>query len=284
MKQLIKNELIKLRAQKTYVVLSCIVLALVVIVSFFTSVLMTPLNNLLEYGGYLLIESAAYDWAAEQIQNDPDSALSGVLRWVFKDPKSDGDAMREAAAEAMEDGYLSSHAVYMAEAKYYDFRDQNELEPWVVSAIENDLLELYIWRQVYDGVNAGLYTQADMVNDYYLFYLLSDFSYSETQVSFEMFQVWDPETGAGELVYQYYGPEGYAVPCTWEEIWEFMTQLKSVCDQKIAQIEQYALTLEPDAYYEILIQGQKEEIKTVQETIAELEQDIQDLSQKFHQR
>ena len=54
MKQLIKNELIKLRAQKTYVVLSCIVLALVVIVSFFTSVLMTPLNNLLNYGYAIL--------------------------------------------------------------------------------------------------------------------------------------------------------------------------------------------------------------------------------------
>ena len=50
MKQLIKNEMIKFRAQKTYVVLSCIVLALVVLVSFFTSVLMTPLNNLISYG------------------------------------------------------------------------------------------------------------------------------------------------------------------------------------------------------------------------------------------
>ena len=277
MKQLIKNEWIKFRAQKTYVVLSCIVLALVVIVSFFTSVLMTPLNNLLEYGGDLLIESAAYDWAAEQIQNDPDSALSGVLRWVFKDPKSDGDAMREDAAEAMEDGYLSSHAVYMAEAKYYDFRDQNELESWVVSAIENDLLELYIWRQVYDGVNVGLYTQADMVDDYYLFYLLTDFAYSETEIRFDMYQEWDPETGAGKLVYQYYDQEGYSAPCTWEEIWGFMTQLKSVCDQKIAQVEQYALTLEPDAYYDSLIRMHREEIKKVEETVKEIEADIEEL-------
>ncbi|MBO5842612.1 MAG: hypothetical protein J6R46_06410, partial [Clostridia bacterium] len=87
MKQLIKNELIKLRAQKTYVVLSCIVLALVIVVSFFTSVLMSPLNMLITHRKNFLTESAAYDWAIEKIKEDPDSALAGVLRTVFKDPK-----------------------------------------------------------------------------------------------------------------------------------------------------------------------------------------------------
>ena len=37
MMQLIKNELIKLRAQKSYLVLSCVVLAIVILVSFFSS-------------------------------------------------------------------------------------------------------------------------------------------------------------------------------------------------------------------------------------------------------
>ena len=277
MKQLIKNEMIKFRAQKTYVVLSCIVLALVVLVSFFTSVLMTPLNNLISYGRDMFQESAAYDWAAEQIQNDPDSALSGVLRWVFKDPKSDGDAMREKAEEALEDGYVSSHAVFLAQAKYYDFRDQNELEAWIVSAIESDLLELYMWREVYDGLQSGLYTQADLANDYYLFYLLSNFVNSETQVYIDMYWDWDPDTGAQSIQYYYHDEEGNSVPCTWADVWSVLSMLKPVCDQKITQIEQYALTLEPDAYYDALIQGKKDEIKKANETIKEIEKDIQEL-------
>ena len=280
MKQLIRNEWVKFRAQKTYVVLSCIVLALVLLVSFFTSVLMTPLNCLIANGRDMFTESAAYDWAIEQIQEKPDSVLSGVLRTVFKDPQSDGDKLREQAAEAWEDGYLSSHAMYLAEAKYCDFIDENALEDWVVNAVQNELMNLYSWREVYLGVQNGLYSQADLVYDYYLFYLLINFKYTEEDVWFDGYEEWDPETGKSVIHYYYYDEYGLAVPCTWEEIWSVFSSFKTICDQKIAEIEQYALTLEPDAYYDSLIAEKNAEILSYENSIAECEKYIAELDPK----
>ena len=280
MKQLIRNEWIKFRAQKTYVVLSCIVLALVVLVSFFTSVLMTPLNCLIANGRDMFTESAAYDWAIEQIQEKPDSVLSGVLRTVFKDPQSDGDKLREQAAEAWEDGYLSSHAMYLAEAKYCDFIEENALEDWVIKAVQNELMNLYSWREVYLGVQNGLYSQADLVYDYYLFYLLMNFNYTEEDVWFDGYEEWDPETGKSVICYYYYDEYGLAVPCTWEEIWSVFSSFKTICDQKIAEIEQYALTLEPDAYYDSLIAEKNAEILSYENMIAECEKYIAELDPK----
>ena len=278
MKQLIKNEWIKFRAQKTYLVLSCIVLALVMLVSFFTSVLMTPLNNLIANGRDMFVESAAYDWAVEQIEKNPDSALAGVLRTVFKDPKSEGDKLREEAANAWEDGYLSTHAVNLAQAAFYDFREENDLENWVVQAVGNELQILYRWRQVYDGIQQGLYTQEDLANDYYLFYLLSDFPYTEEYMRYDLRQEWDPETGKAVVRYYYYDEFGVAVPCTWEEVWTFYSMLKPICDEMITELEQYALTLEPDAYYDSLILQQEESILGCETTIAEIEKNLEQLN------
>ena len=97
MKQLIKNELIKLRAQKTYLVLSCIVLALVMLVCFFTSVAMTPFMNFMNNGREFITRSAAYEKVVDFLYENPDHALAGVLRTLFRDPKSDGDAARKEA-------------------------------------------------------------------------------------------------------------------------------------------------------------------------------------------
>lgn len=280
MKQLVKNELIKLRAQKTYVVLSCIVLALVVIVSFFTSVLLTPLSNLIAYGEDMFTESAAYEWAVEQIKDNPDGAFASVLRVIFKNPRSDGDKMREQAQEEWDDDYKSGHAVYMAQAKYYDFRDENDLDNWIGRAVQNDLTGLYIWREVYEGVQSGIYTLEDMANDYYLFYLLIEFNYTETYLPYDLHWDYDPVTGDPEIGFYRYNDMGLAEECEWSEVWNAVSTLKPTCDAMIGQIEQYAKELEPDAYYDSLIQQQNAEIRNYEDMIAQHQQAIKELDEK----
>ncbi len=279
MKQLIKNEWIKLRAQKTYVVLSCIVLALVIIVSFFTSVLMTPLNNLLNYGRDMFNESAAYDWAIEQIESDPDSALAGVLRVVFKDPKSEGDKLREQAQEDWEDGYKSSYAEAMSQAEVYDFIEQNQLEEWIVQEIQRDMNNLYRWREIYNGVQSGKYTPEDMVRDYYLFYLLTGFEYTDEYLWFDIFEEQDPATGAWVIKIYRLDDMGSRVECTWSDVLDAVSVYKPVCDRMISEIEQYALTIEPDAYYDQLIQKKQEAILAYENSIAQMEESIKNLDQ-----
>ena len=279
MRQLIKNEWIKLRAQKTYVVLSCIVLALVIVVSFFTSVLMTPLNMLIAHRKDFLTESAAYSWAIEKIEEDPDSALAGVLRVVFKDPKSKSDEMREQAEGEWENGYKSSYVESMAYAAFYDFVEQNALEDWIVSNVQSNLLNLYRWREIYDGVQSGKYTPEDMVKDYYLFYLLTGFDYTDEHLWFDVFEEQDPATG--KIVIKFYRLDdmGLRVECTWEDVLEAVSVYKLTCDQMISELEQYALTIEPDAYYDQLIQEKQAGILAHENSIAQMEENIKNLDQ-----
>ena len=57
--QLIKNEMIKIRAQKSYVAMSCIVLVLILLFSFITSVAPAPIMQAINYEKFWLTESAA---------------------------------------------------------------------------------------------------------------------------------------------------------------------------------------------------------------------------------
>ena len=278
MKQLIKNEMVKLRAQKTYVVLSCLVLALVIIVSFFTSVLVTPLNNLIANRKSIFTKSAAYEWAVDTIKQDPDSALAGVLRTVFKNPKSESDKLREQAQQEWEDGNKASYAVSVSSAALMDFIEDNELEAWVVNEIQSDLGSLYRWREVYTGVQNGTYTPADMADDYYILYMLVDFPYAEEYMWYDVYWENDPITGETVVKYSYTSNEtGLRVECTLEDIMAKVSPYKLTCDQMIAEIEQYALTIEPDKYYDLLISQKRTEIQENEALIAECKQKITEL-------
>lgn len=274
MKQLIKNELIKLRAQKTYVVLSCIVLALVIVVSFFTSVLMTPLNMLITHRKNFLTESAAYDWAIEKIKEDPDSALAGVLRTVFKDPKSKSDEMREQAEEEWENGYKSAYVESMAYAAFFDLAEQNALEDWVVESVRSSLLGLYRWREVYEGVGSGKYTTEDILRDTYLFYLLTEFPYAdqvEEEMWFDISWDYDPETEKETIKFYRLDDMGLRQECTLAEVLEAISVYKPICDRMIEETEQYALTIEPDGYYDALIMQEQGELSNAREALATIE-------------
>ncbi|MBQ5362316.1 MAG: ABC transporter permease [Clostridia bacterium] len=275
MKQLIKNELIKLKAQKTYVVLSCIVLALVIVVSFFTSVLMTPLNMLIAHRKNFLTESAAYDWAIEKIKEDPDSALAGVLRTVFKDPKSKSDEMREQAEEEWEKGYKSSYVESMAYAAFFDFAEQNAIEDWVVENVRSSLLGLYRWREVYEGIGSGKYTVEDIYKDATLFYLLINFPYAEEVEEEPWFGTewfYDPETNQETIKFYRLDEMGLQQECTLADVVEAVSVYKPICDRMIEEIEQYALTIEPDGYYDALIMQEQGELSSAREALATIEE------------
>ncbi len=286
MKQLIKNELIKLRAQKTYLVLSCIVLALVVIVSFFTSVLMTPLNMLITHRRDFITESAAYTWAIDKIKEDPDSALAGVLRVVFKDPQSEADIARQDAQNCWDDGYKGSYAINMAQAEYYDFRDQNALPAWIAREVENALIRAYRWRDTVKGLQSGLYLPGDLASDYtlsevlYMEYLPYGDSYVPPAYYYYVNVLeWDRGTGeATEYEFIRCDRDPYEeTVCTWEEVLGDLGNELIKCEEYIAMLEQYALNLEPDAYYDQLIMQYKQQIETENEGIANYQAEMEEL-------
>ncbi|MBQ2807296.1 MAG: ABC transporter permease subunit [Clostridia bacterium] len=286
MKQLIKNELIKLRAQKTYLVLSCVVLALVVVVSFFTSVLMTPLNNLIIYREDVLIESAAYDWAINQIEKNPDGALAKILRAVFKDPKSDADKSRQEAQEYLENGHLGMYAEAMAYAEMHDFFDRNQVPEWVTGTVTYPLVTAYKWRSIVKGWADGTYTTKDMVEDYalsevlYMNYRGYGDQYVEPEYYYQVYVTeWD-ETKYEPKAYVFVrvSNETYTeVECTWTEVLGDLCDHLEECESYIAELETYATTIEPDAYYDAIIAQYRQEIEANKNGIENYQEEIKQL-------
>lgn len=286
MKQLIKNELIKLRAQKTYIILSCVVLALVVVVSFFTSVLMTPLNNLIMHGDDMFVKSAAYDWAIDKIGQDPDSALAKILRVVFKDPKSDAEKAREEAQEYLENGHLGMYAESMAYADVYDFCDQNQVPAWVSQTVSYQLVTAYKWRSVVKGLADGTYMASDLVKDYalsevlYMNYRGYGDAYEEPAYYYEVYVTeWDEKTyEPKEYVFMRVSTEMYEeTQCTWAEVLGDLYDHLEECEAYIAEIENYALTIEPDAYYDTLIAQCRQQIESKKDSIENYRAEIEAL-------
>lgn len=286
MKQLVKNELIKLRAQKTYVVLSCIVLVLVVIVSFFTSVLATPLNNLIMHGEDMLTESAAYDWAIEKIEKDPDSALAGMLRVIFKDPKSDADQAREEAQEYLENGHLGMHAEMTAQAEMYDFCEKNQVPAWVSDTMSYQLTAAYKWRSIVKGWADGTYTVGDLVKDYGLSEVLRmnyrgyGDAYVEPEYYYEIYVTeWDDHTyEPKEYMFVRITQDPYEeVECEWAEVLGDLYNHLEECERYIAELENYAVTIEPDAYYDVLIMQCRQEIENQKSGIENYEAELSQL-------
>ena len=279
MKQLIQNELIKLRAQKSYIVLSCLVLALVIIVSFVTSVAWTPLNMFLENGRDMLTESAAYDWAIKTIYEKPDSWQAGLLRKVFNDPKSDGDKAREDAQESLDNGYVYSYEYGMAHARFYDFRDDNELPGWVARVAQENLTSLYCWQSVANGMLDGKYHPQTLGQEYYLVYTVLEspfvtFPYTYVVTDYD----YKTQTYTGHFVI--YGDEGEEdQEISYEQVLSDIRDCLPICEQAIAETQKAALELEPDAYYDALIAQIAEEEKSKLESIQELQDRLDDTTE-----
>lgn len=252
MKQLVQNELIKLRAQKTYLVLSCLVLAAVIIVSFFTSVAWSPLMHMINSFAEdedFLTASAGYQWAVQTIKKDPDSALSRVLSVVFSNPKSKGDRIREEAEQYAENGLYGYYEHYMAQGEFYDFADAHELPDWVILQCSYSLVELYRWRNIVEGLESGEYTPDDVLDyldvvlyasflelPYYIFY---DYDYQAEERTYEFHKETDTE-------------EGYVV-CTYTEVLQALIACKPICEQQTALAEKLAVELTADAFYDTTV-------------------------------
>ncbi len=278
MMQLIKNELIKLRAQKSYIVLSCLVLTIVILMSFATSVLWTPLNMFIEYGEDMLKESAAYDWALKTVYEKPDSWQAKLLGKIFDNPRSDGDVARENAQSSLENGSVGYYEYFMAWARMYDFRDQNDLPEWIERAMSGRLFELYCWENVANGVLEGKYTPGDMAKEYYIMMVLEP-SFTSFPYSLEIYD-YDYKTDTYLCRFVIYGgPEGEAEEISYEQVLADIRDSLPLCKQAIAEAEKMALELEPDAYYDSLIAQLAAQELEYLASIEELEKQLEDDSQ-----
>lgn len=270
MKQLVKNELIKLRAQKAYLVLSCLVLAIVVIVSFVTSVLMTPIMCLINNGREFITHSAGYALVVDYIYENPDSALAGVLRKVFRDPKSEADSTREQAEEYLEMELYGYYEHMMALAEYYDFRDSHDLPEWASSRYL-EIVDLYRWRGIVRGLQEGRYTQDMMMYDYYMeevmYLTFADFPYY-------MEYYYDKENGYEERRF-YKQVDGAGVECSFAEVVQALVACMPACEQAIAEMENTAINLTVDEYYNVHIADLEARILEQQAQIAQTELELQ---------
>lgn len=270
MKQLVKNELIKLRAQKAYLVLSCLVLAIVVIVSFVTSVLMTPIMCLINDGREFITRSAGYELVVDYIYENPDSALAGVLRKVFRDPKSEADSTREEAEEYLEMEMYGYYENMLALAEYYDFKDSHDLPEWA-SGQYQAIVDLYRWRGIVRGLQEGRYTEEMLMYDYYMeevmYLTFADFPYYTEYY-------YDKETGYEERRY-YKQVDGEGVECSFAEVVQGLVACMPACEQAIAEIENAAINLTVDEYYNVHIADMEARILEKEAQIAQTELELQ---------
>lgn len=273
MMQLIKNELIKLRAQKSYLVLSCLVLAVVVVVSFFTSVAWSPLLSLISNREHFITNSAGYQWAAKTIDEDPDSALSRVLSVIFRDPKTKGDMMRDEAEDFAEQELYGYYEHYMAAGEFYDFADEHDLPDWAANQCGSTLIELYRWRNIVQGLESGKYTPGEVLDyldvvlnasfldlPYYVYYKDYDFETDTYEYEFHM------ETYSDE--------EPVVVP--FSEVLASLVAYKPACAQLIELAEKQALELTADAHYDALITELDGKVLETEIVISKVEQALKD--------
>ena len=278
MMQLIKNELINLRAQKSYLVLSCLVLAVVIVVSFVTSVAWTPLLSLLANGEHFITNSAGYQWAVKTIDEDPDSALSKMLGFIFRDPQSKGDMMRDEAEKFAEQNLYGYYEYCMAEGEFYDFADAHDMPDWAASQSRNTLVELYSWRNIVEGLESGKYTPDDVL-DYLDVVMNASFADLPYYIYYDSY---DYETDS--YVYEFHKDanteSGYVV-CTYTEVLAALVAYKPVCAQMIELAEKQALELTADAHYDTLITELGSEILEKEFTANLIEQTLQDPTQNL---
>ncbi|MBO5841763.1 MAG: ABC transporter permease subunit, partial [Clostridia bacterium] len=133
---------------------------------------------------------------------------------------------------------------------------------------------LYRWREVYEGVGSGKYTTEDILRDTYLFYLLTEFPYAdqvEEEMWFDISWDYDPETEKETIKFYRLDDMGLRQECTLAEMREVVSVYKPICDRMIEETEQYALTIEPDGYYDALIMQEQGELSNAREALAKIE-------------
>lgn len=272
MKQLIKNELIKLRAQKTYLVLSCIVLALVMLVCFFTSIAMTPFMSFMNNGREFITRSAAYEKVVDFLYENPDHALAGVLRTVFRDPKSDADEMREEAGYYLEMEMYGYCENMLAMARYYDFRDVNDLPEWVSAQFQGTLVDLYRWKAIVEGLQSGKYTEEIFTYDYYMQEVMYP---TFAEFPYYMEYVYDHVNGTE--TYRYYHVSGRE--CSFDEMVAGLAAALPACENEIVRAENAALTMDVDVYYASLLLQVDAKVQEQENLIEQLRLSLQDPAQ-----
>ena len=272
MKQLVKNELIKLRAQKAYLVLSCLVLAIVIVVSFLTSVALTPFMNLINHGSEFITRSAGYAYVVDYIYENPDSALAGVLRTVFRDPKSDGDIAREDAEEYFEMGYYGDYEWYLAAARFYDFRDDNDLPPWISDRYQGLLIELYQWHSIVQGMQSGKYTEEMFLEDYSLQSVMY-VSFMDLQYYVEY--SYDEQTGKSTN----HLCRADGTKCSYAEVLQALTIGLPVCESEIERMEKESLSVTVDDYYEAHLDELEGRVLEMEALIVKIRETLKDPTQ-----
>ncbi len=272
MKQLIKNELIKLRAQKTYLVLSCIVLALVMLVCFFSSVLMTPFMNFMNNGREFITRSAAYEKVVDFLYENPDHALAGVLRTLFRDPKSDGDAARKEAESYLEIEMYGYYENMLATAEYYDYRDQNDLPEWVSGQFQGQLVDLYRWRAVVNGLASGKYTEEIFQLDYYM----QEVMYP-TFAEFGYYMEYGYDYANDREIYRYYRMDG--MECNFAQMVQGLVACMPACENEILRLENAALQLDAEAYYQSLMLQADAQVMEKEQQILQLREEMTNSAQ-----
>lgn len=272
MKQLVKNELIKLRAQKSYLVLSCVVLAIVLVVSFFSSIAVTPFMSFLLNGKEFITKSAGYGKVIEYIYENPDSVISGMLRMVFKDPKSDGDILREQAQRYLEDQDYGYYEYRLAEARFADFGDEHDVPAWASSQYGEVLIDLYHWEAIVLGLQEGKYTQKHIIEDYYMESVMSP---AFTDFPYFLHYEYDDLTGESKVEFRRASDENEAgVVCEYSEVLSALVACLPACREQIAQMEQEMIELDPDKRYDSLIMQREDEITQYRFSILAMEESM----------
>ena len=282
MKQLVKNELIKLRAQKSYLVLSCVVLAIVILVSFFSSVAITPFMSFLVNGKEFITKSAGYEKVIDYIYDHPDSVVSSVLRVVFKDPKSDGDIMREQAQRYLEYEDYGYYEYLLAGAKFADVCDEHDVPTWASNQYGAELTDLYHWEAMVLGLQEGKYTRQNIEDDYYFESVLSP-----TFTDFPYFLHYDYNDQTGERRFEFRrvseeNEEGVA--CEYSEVLSALVARLPECRAQIAQLVEEMIALEPDQLYDALIEQQESEIMEYRLSILGMEETLQEMKENADER
>ena len=144
----------------------------------------------------------------------------------------------------------------------------------------------YKWRSVVKGWADGTYTASNMVEDYalsevlYMNYRGYGENYVEPPYYYQILVTeWDQNTyEPKEYVFLRISNETYEeTECEWTEVLGDLYNHLEECEKYIAEVENYAKTIEPDAYYDALIAQCEQEIETLKEGIEHYQEEMKKL-------
>ncbi len=269
MMQLIKNEMIKIRAQKSYVAMSCIVLVVLLLFSFITSVAPAPIIQAVNYEKFWLTESAAFRWANQYAQEHPDGFAAKVVDALFSNVDTYAESYRKEAEEHLADGEYGQAQESYAYARFYDYVDEKQLPDWVVSYVYGTLPQLYCWEDTVQQMVDGRISEELFLEDYQLSYLAQPYALNCT------FYIHYEEGGP---VYTFYNEEiGYDEPieCTYEELVDLLYSLMPEYRAMITECESAAENIDVYGFYQEQIVRKNAKLREAREEIAFYNQEIE---------